>query len=128
MLKISSTALGLVLLAASAWFFWFAGGFGYRHAYVPAAFGVALLALAFYGSHNRTHPRIPLLASAVLATAGIAWGLDGAIETRWLLYGPANMLVNAVVETVTVILLSTHLLLNVLASVRPSRRVVAASN
>ena len=122
--KISSAVTGLALVAFSASILWMAGSFEYRHAYVSGVFGVALLGLAFYGSRRRTSAWSPLVASAVLAAAGMAWGFGGAIETSWLLYGPADMLVNAVVETVTVVLLSAHLLLNITSSIRPSRVAV----
>ena len=106
---------------------WLVGRVDYRHPYISALFGVAVLGLAIYPWRKRANSWIPVLASAIIAATGLAWGLDGAIvelrpairhgfDPKWFILGG-----NTLVETFTVILLSTHFLLNL------SDRLIRAS-
>jgi hypothetical protein len=98
-----------MLVAISTWTLWMAGGLGYRHAYMPAALGFAVMFTAW-----RSDIRVPISQSAILALLAIAWGFDGTAEP--LLPLVTNRLrevrFNALLETITVVLLLVHLTVN----------------
>ena len=88
-----------------------------------------MLALALSVSRRRLGASAQLAGAAVIAAVGLAWGLDGAREVlrpALLSRGIVGVRVSALIEAVTVVLLTSHLLLNVLARAGSSLRHVTA--
>ena len=121
MMKTSSIVVGLALLALSAWAWWLAGSLEYAKPFGSVAFGLVMLALAIAAARGGAGSRRQLIGAAVITAAGLGWGLDGAREVlrpALLSRGLDGVRVSALIEAATVVLLTTHLVANLVSRIR----------